>query len=130
MDSLPLNQQSLFGVSTVFLLVFTAFGCAGGSQSLTNSQLQKLDPALKRLVQGESRGMDRYSTSKRDDGTMVYSVILRSSKPEALRQAELPINSVKGDIITARLTIAQIRKAARLKVVRKIENPTRTRPTL
>jgi hypothetical protein len=111
------------------LLIIVATGCGGSSQSLTDSQLQKLDPALQRLVQGESHGMDRYSTSKREDGKTAYSVILRSNEPEALRKAGLPLNSVQGDIITARLTIAQIRKAARLEAVRKIENPTQTRPT-
>jgi len=89
--------------------------------------MQKLDPALQRLVRGESRGMDRYSTFERDEVT-VYSVILRSNNPEALRKADLPLNSVQGDVITARLSIAQLRTAARLDAVRRIENPTETTP--
>lgn len=73
--------------------------------------------------------MDRYSASERDDGTTVYSVILRSDQPAALREAGLPVNSIQGEIVTARLSIEQIRKAARLEAVRKIENPAQTGPT-
>lgn len=72
--------------------------------------------------------MDRYSTSMRDDGVTVYSVILRSNTPEVLRDAGLPLNSVQGDVITARLSITQLRTAARLDAVRRIENPTETTP--
>ena len=72
--------------------------------------------------------MDRYSTSRRNDGVTVYSVIIRSNNPEALRKADLPLNSVQGDVITARLSIAQLRTAARLAAVQRIENPTETTP--
>ncbi len=92
--------------------------------------MQKLDPALQRLVQGETRSMDQFSASERDDGTTVYSVILRSEQPEALREAGLPINSVQGSIVTARLRIAQIREAATLEAVQNIENPTQHDPNL
>lgn len=103
-------------------------GCANSEQVLTEDQMQKLDPALQRLIHGESRGMDRYSTSTRNDGVTVYSVILRSNTPEALRKADLPLNSVQGNVITARLSIPQIRTAARLEAVQRIENPTATTP--
>ncbi len=92
--------------------------------------MQTLDPALQRLLRGEARGMDRYRTSTRDDGTTVYSVLLRSNNPEALRDAGLPLNSVQGDIVTARLSLEQLRTAARLEAVQRIENPTEASPNL
>lgn len=112
----------------LFLFSTGGGGCSNSQHALTEPQMQKLDPALQRLVRGESRGMDRYSTSMRDDGVTVYSVILRSNTPEVLRDAGLPLNSVQGDVITARLSITQLRTAARLDAVRRIENPTETTP--
>ena len=111
----------------LFLFSTGLGGCSNSQHALTEPQMQKLDPALQRLVRGESRGMDRYSTFERDEVT-VYSVILRSNNPEALRKADLPLNSVQGDVITARLSITQLRTAARLDAVRRIENPTETTP--
>lgn len=104
-------------------------GCLNSKQTLTKPQMEKLAPSLQRLVQNEARSMDRFTTAEREDGTLVYSVILRSTDPAALRAANLPINSVQGPIVTARLSVAQIRTAATLKPVEKIETPTQTQPT-
>lgn len=113
----------------LFLSLLGMGACTNSESALTDSQREKLDPALQRLVEGGDPTMDRYSTSESDDGTTVYSVILRSDDPSALREAGLPINSVRGDIVTARLTVSQIREAARLDAVRRIENPSQMSPT-
>lgn len=124
-----LRGRSLLLRLFFLVLAWMAVGCSNSAPILTDAQMNKLDPALQRLVEGEPRGMDRYSTSERDDGTTVYGVILRSDDPASLQDAGLPVNSVQGDIVTARLTIDQIRRAARLDAVRRIENPTQTGPT-
>lgn len=46
------------------------------------------------------------------DGEKIYSVLIRSQNPEALREAGIPLNSVVGETITARLTIEEILTAA------------------
>lgn len=121
-------------IRSIFLGVFCVLligtnGCASSETALTSAQRQKLDPALQRLLRGGARSIDRYETHERTDGATVYSVILRSDRPEALRDAGLPLNSVRDDIITARLTINQLKEAARLEAVRSIENPKQTYPT-
>lgn len=128
--NIRVNWTGLLVASLGLFLLSLSTGCANSTQTLTNPQMQKLDPALQRLVQGETRSMDQFSASERDDGTTVYSVILRSEQPEALREAGLPINSVQGSIVTARLRIAQIREAATLEAVQNIENPTQHDPNL
>lgn len=126
-------RSSRFQLPVLFSILFPVMvgmsGCAGSNQALTSAQMQKLDPALQRLVRGESRSIDRYATAEREDGTTVYSVLLRSDRPEALQEAGLPLNSVRDDIATARLTIPQLNTAARLDAVWKIENPTQMQPT-
>ena len=104
-------------------------GCSGGTPTLTASEMQKLDPALQRLLQGETLAIDHYSTSERGDGTTLYSVIIRSDQPDALEKAEIPTPSVQEDVITARLTTDEIRRAAQLDAVRRIENPAQHGPT-
>lgn len=121
-----------FSIALSALLCLSLLGmgaCTNSEPALTDSQREKLDPALQRLIEGEAPSTDRYSTSERDDGTTVYSVILQSDDPSALREAGLPINSVRGDLVTARLTVAQIREAAKMDAVRRIENPSQMSPT-
>jgi len=105
----------------ILLIIVGVAGCGGSSQSLTDSQLQKLDPALERLIRGENPERT-LSTTTRSDGTVAYSVFLRATDAEKVREAGIPINSASGNILAARLSKAEICRAARLDAVTSIES--------
>lgn len=101
--------------------------CASGGE-LTAEQRKKLDAALQRLVVEGEESPD-LETATRGDGTVVYLVLVRTNDADALREADLPVNSVSGDVVTARWSVEEIRAAARLPAVRRIEASGRARPT-
>jgi hypothetical protein len=57
-----------------------------------------------------------------ENGKRVFLVIIKSNDPQQLQENGIPFNSVSGNIVTARLTIDQIRKAASLTSVQYIES--------
>ena len=118
MDCSALPAVLLLGL----LMSLLAFACTAEHATLTDVEKQKLDPCLQSLVQGTPR-CKQYDTYTREDGTLLYGVIIRSDDADALRDAGLTLGSVLGSIITARLTVEDIRKAAGLEAVRAIENP-------
>lgn len=103
------------------MIALSLSGCWGSEPALTTHQLQKLDPALRTLLE-EDRSEHDLPSSTRPDGTVVYSVFLRTSDVDAVRNAQIPINSTSGDILTARLSIDQIRRAARVEAVTSIRS--------
>ncbi|HHP7238808.1 hypothetical protein, partial [Longibacter sp.] len=61
-------------------------------------------------------------TAIRDEvGVVRYPAIIRTSDPEALQRAGIPVNSVMGSIVTARLTAEEIRTAAGIASIRRIQ---------
>jgi lipopolysaccharide export LptBFGC system permease protein LptF len=115
--------------TTVLLLLLSSllFINCRNTAPLSQAESEKLDRALQRLVTGQSLSRDSYTISTRD-GDTVYSVLIRTDDPERLSQSNVPIGTVNGNIVTARLTIDQIREAASLPFVRSIANPERARP--
>lgn len=95
-----------------------ALQCSGEAE-LTAEQEEKLDSRLQRVVL-EGADADLQSTI-RGDGGVAYHLFVRTEDPEALRDAGFPINSVSGDIVTARWTAEEIRAAAQQKSVRMIK---------
>lgn len=92
---------------------------------LSSEQRAKLGPALQRLVargSADESGPFRYSTTARADGSRAYGVLVRTSRPGALREAGLSVGSVVGEQVTARLTIDEMKTAARLPEVSAISN--------
>lgn len=125
-----MQPQHMFGLCSVSLpslgasllvLSLAVTGCGGSDQVLTKEELEKLDPDLRRLVQGSAPQQAIPSTT-RPDGTRAYSVFIRATDAERVREAGLPINSVSGNILTARLSTSELRKAARLEAVTSIES--------
>lgn len=110
----------------LILLAAASMHC-NSSSNLSAEARSKLDPALQRLVAGRPQSTDAYTTSSRGDST-VYSVLITTSDVEQLRKADLPVGSVMGDVVTARLAVSEIRTAASLSSVRSIENPSNARP--
>ena len=104
----------------LFLAVAIA-ACGGSEQALTKGELEKLDPSLRRLVQGSTPQREIPSTT-RPDGTVAYAVFIRTTDAERVREAGIPINSMSGNILTARLSTSELRKAVRLDAVTSIES--------
>lgn len=116
--------------------VFIAGLCAvlflsacGNGDVLTGDEMDKLAPALQRVVQGEEAPPMADLVTSTHDGETVYAVLLRVSDADAVRDAGIPLNSVQGSVATARLTTEQLRSAARLSSVTRIEPSGTTRPT-
>lgn len=99
-----------------------AAGCTP-PPGLTEAERQKLDPALQMLVLGEEVDERRYDGQVRADGVRTYRVIVRTSRGEALRARGYAVEAVLGDVVTARLTPAEMREVASLPFVRYVENP-------
>jgi len=112
----------------VVILTLSAAACGGGD-ALTDDQMRKLAPALQKVVKGEDPPPMANLVTATKDGATVYAVILRVSDGTAVRDAGIPLNSVQGSVATARLTVGQIREAARLAAVDRIEPSGRTQPT-
>jgi hypothetical protein len=113
--------------------VILAFCCLGffacsTSMHLTESERSKLDPALATLVQGESVSESDYDAHLRSDGTKEYSVIIRSDNVDELKSAGIRIGSTVNDIITARVTIQELRKVLGLSSVRAVQNSSKSYP--
>jgi hypothetical protein len=108
-------------------MLMAASAC-GGAETLSGEEMDKLSPALQRIVQGdEPPPLSDLVTGTRD-GTTVYAVILRVSDADAVRDAGIPLNSVQGSVATARLSVDQIRDAARVPEVARVEESGRVRP--
>lgn len=87
---------------------------------LSAGQKQRLAPSLRRLVRGEEQTPNPVEPVGTRDGAPVYGVMIECSDPAALREAGVPLVSVQGTLITARLTLDQIRTAAAVDAVQSI----------
>ena len=114
----------------VCTLLLALAGCGGGANTLSEEQMQKLTPALQRIVEGKTSSSVRsLSTRTRPDGTTEYAVLLRVTDADAVREAGIPLNSVQGAVATARLSVDELRRAAQLNAVTRIEPSGQSFPT-
>ena len=112
-----------FSISAFFIV-----NCSSGSH-LTPQEKSKLDPALQKLVEtGEGRA-NQYDVNLMPDGTRIYGVIIRTNNMQELRKAGIQVNSVFGDIATARLTIKELVKVAKIPSVQSIQNSSKNYPS-
>ena len=105
----------------------TFFACST-SMHLTESERSKLDPALAMLVQGESVNESEYDAHLRSDGAKEYGVIIRSNNADELKSAGIRIGSTINDIVTARVTLEELRKVLGMPSVRAVQNSTKSYP--
>lgn len=103
------------------LLAFAVFSC-GGPPTLTDQERAKLDPNLHALLTGGSVSTDRYDMTVRSDGTREYGIIIRTTSVDSLRAAGIRIQSVFGDVITARVSVDELRTIVRLPSVRAVQS--------
>jgi hypothetical protein len=110
----------------LLLGVVLVLGCT--RPLLTDRELAKLDPPLQKLMGGGSISENQFDVSSRPGGEKEYGVIIRSSNPEELRSSGIPINSVIGDVITARLTVDELRKVLTIPSVHALQNSSKNYP--
>jgi hypothetical protein len=96
--------------------------------SLSQAQRDRLGPALQRFLTGDARATGDVKAVGTRDGQDVFSVIIRSENADALRQAGLPLTSVTGTTITARLTMDEIQKAASVEAVQSVRSDRQMEP--
>jgi hypothetical protein len=103
---------------------------------LTADQKQRLGPALRRVMAGDTlskSGSEPGRLRKTEpvgerEGKQVYSVLIEGADARALQDANIPVVSAAGGIITARLTTGQIHRVASIQNVRKIRFPGQSTP--
>lgn len=66
--------------------------------------------------------------SLRENGEKAYSVIITASDQDALRKADIQIDSVFGKLVTARVTLAELHKLLAIDGVEYIQNSAKNYP--
>jgi hypothetical protein len=104
----------------------------GGQDSLNAMQRKRLGLALRRLLTGDTLsrpgGIRKTRPVGERDGKQVYSVIVEGADAGTLQDADIPLVSAAGGVVTARLTADQIRRAASIEDVRRIRFPGQATP--
>lgn len=119
-STLGTRRLALWATVCLVSTVFAAAGCTNGTLQLTQEQMDKLDVALQRVVQGEDPSPLSVQRTTRSDGETAYGVMVRTRDADALRESGLPLGSVSGTIVSARWTVNEIRTAASLPEVQSI----------
>ena len=108
-------------------LLFILVGCSSTTE-LTEVERQKLDPPLLMLLRGEAVAESDFDASLRKDGTREYAVIIRSKNADEVKSAGIQVGSVFSDVITARVTIAELRRILSLSSVRAVQASSKNYP--
>jgi hypothetical protein len=103
------------------------FQNCSSKQSLSKAEKEKLDPFLRLLVLDEEIDEDKYSIYQQEDGTILYGVLIQTTDVEEINKTGIQINSENGNIITAKLTLQDIRRLVTLKSVVFINNSTKNK---
>ncbi len=107
--------------------VFAMYGCSS-REILTRAEKEKLDYHLQRLMTGEVVADNLYNVYTDESGNKRYGVVIIASDPDALSRNGIPTNSVRGQIITAKLTVDEIRRALNIPGVKSIQNTSKNFP--
>ena len=105
-----------------FLPLAALLASCSAEPVLSVEEQEKLDPMLQELVLGRDIAERRYDISLRPDGIKEYAVIVRTSAPEDVRALGISIGSVFGELVTVRVSAAELKRLAAIKSVRSIQN--------
>lgn len=103
---------------------------SSSASTLTDAQKKRIGPRLRRLIRGEEAGPRPVEAVGTRGDAPVYGIIIYCDDAGALRDAGIPLSTVQGEIISARLTINQIREAATIEVVDAIRAGTKQQQQL
>ncbi|HAL55044.1 MAG TPA: hypothetical protein DCP63_00850, partial [Bacteroidetes bacterium] len=95
---------------------------------LTDAEKARLDPALQGLFEAGDTDSSRFDVSNRSDGSKEYGVIIRTANADEIRIAGVVVESVMGDVVTARVTLIELKKILALPSVRSIQNSAKNYP--
>ena len=109
-------MKKIFQILAPCLLLLSC----SSSSNLSDLERSKLDPPLLILVESGTALESSFDSGVRSDGEKEYGVIIRSSNVEELKSAGIRIGSVFGDVITARVTVNELRKIVSLSSVRAV----------
>ena len=107
-------------------LFFLLPGCSS-TTGLTEVERQKLDPQLTMVLRGDIVADSDLDAGVRKDGSKEYGVIIRSQNVEEIKQAGIQIGSAFSDVVTARVTIPELRKILSLTSVRAVQSSSKNR---
>lgn len=110
-------------IASLFLILL---GCSG-TRKLTEAERQKVDPQLTLLLRGDAVADSDLDVSLRKDGSKEYAVIIRSKNVEEIKQAGIQIGSTFSDVITARVTISELKKILSLASVLAVQASSKNR---
>jgi len=128
MPYLLLVRNKIYKTGMVFMLFALPFlSCSSVQSPLTELERQKLDICLQDLILGKE-GCPAYDEYMDSDGSKRYGVMIWCEDVESLRAAGIPVGSTSGRIVTARLTITELRYTVTLRAVTRVENPDVARP--
>ncbi len=111
----------------LLLMAAVVVACSSGT-NLSKEEKMKLDPSLQRLLLEDDVPDTPYNVKLNAHGHKTYGVIIRCDNPTDLETAGIFINSIHNDIVTAKLTVAEIRKIAALSSVTSISNSSKSYP--
>jgi hypothetical protein len=127
MNMITERRHPVVSLVTCAALLLMLGGCSG-TKELTEIERQKLDPQLTMLLRGDAMAGSDLDSGIRSDGTRDYGVIIRSKAVDELKQAGIQIGSSFSDVITARVTIIELRKILSLSSVRAVQASSKNRP--
>jgi hypothetical protein len=122
-----LNEDRMLIRPLLACIVLFCVSC-GETARLTDNEKAKLDPDLQALFETPEPSDDRYEVSVRPDGSREYALVVRTSDPAELRAAGIAVGSVFGDVVTVRVTKAELRRILSLHSVRAVQNSTKSFP--
>ncbi len=105
--------------STVLLTLFFFLSCAA-PHDLALEQMAKVDPGLRVLLERDNVADTQFDVRVRPDGSREYGVIVYGSDPDSLRSLGIRIQTVLGEMMTARVTVPELRILAAQSSVRSI----------
>ncbi len=116
-------------VRTLVVCAFAVLaGCSSESAITKDAILQKIDPALRRLVSGQTLGQDRYDMTLTPEGTRKYGVFVDGATEGELRGLGVEMSSAFGKMFVVRVTPDEILRIAALSSVRSLANSTTATP--
>ena len=108
-------------------LLLSLCACSSASD-LSIEERAKVDPAIMRLLSATGFDEADYDVGVRPDAVKEYGIIIRANNMNELQSVGIKIQSVFGNVITARLTLAELRKILSLPSVWAVENGSKNYP--
>lgn len=113
---------------SLLLLALAVMACSS-TVELTPAENAKLDVPLRMILAGQSPpAAQAAGTTVRPDGSKEYHIVIRGGSAADFQAVGVNVGSALGEIFTARVTAAELRKIAKLPAVRSVELGSQNQP--